>query len=360
MAASSRYAFWRTGAKWLLVTVVTFGVMEGIVRVFERVQGVEPYEIPHIFTPNPAGSMRLLPNLDVPVKVEGQAFRIRTNSRGLAWRETEVAKPSHTHRWAFMGDSFTQGMWSPHPDSSFVGIAEQFAPADTHEFVNFGVGGYGMKDVRLYLEEEVLGYEPDVLVLVFFCGNDYSGTYDGLLEAADVTPPKTWTTQLYQFSALARLGVGIWNAMTYERPKGPELLQEQPNFDRYSELNLVKYPFNAQNTAEVEATLAELSEIREICDFHHIDFRIVNLPFHQQVYVEPMAGKGWRLGYPQSFLEAWCEEQSIPYMDLLPGLRHAARTRMEPLYFEEEQHLTPEGHEEAGKLIGNWLFGDLD
>lgn len=337
----------------LLVTLITLCLFEITLRVNEALQDIPVQEQLHIFQPNPTGSMRLQPNLNVPVTVEGRPFTIQTNSQGLAWRETALAKDTNRSRIAFIGDSFTQGMWSASPDSSFVGIAEQ--ELGRAECINFGVGGYGLGDMRLILEEEVFQYSPDQVVLVFFCGNDYSGTYDGLIEEADVTPAWTFSSFVYRHLALARFAASLINTVHHAPSTAESLFQDQPDFDSAGELEWIHTAYDDRQAAAVDTSIAEMARIRSLCMAHDAQLSVVALPFERQVYIQAGSGPDWRLDQPQLPVEAWCAAQEVPYLDLLPPLRKEARAQPAPLYFKQEQHLTPTGHLAVGKRIGAWL-----
>ena len=337
----------------LLITLITLLLFEITLRVYEAIMDTPKQELLHIYQPNPTGSMRLLPNLHQPVTVEGRPFTLVTNSQGLAWRETNKEKPTQKTRIAFLGDSFTQGMWSPSLDSCFVGIAEKQTPGV--ECVNFGVGGYGVADMRLMLEEEVFAYHPDQVVLIFFNGNDYHDTYEGLLNEAEVTPKWNLSAFLYQQIALARFGIGLVNRVRYREHKAEDLLLDLPDFEVAGELEWIRKTYDDRQQLSVEATLMELDTIRSQCQAQGIPLWLAALPCERQVYIETFSGEDWSLDQPQSYLEKWCREEDVPYLDLMPGLRRAARSTEKPLYFKTEQHLTPEGHVVVGQLLGDWL-----
>jgi lysophospholipase L1-like esterase len=92
-----------------------------------------------------------------------------------------------------LGDSFTVG-YEVSQEQTFAAVLEdrlrtQGLPV---EVLNAGVSGFGNAEAAVYLERELLRYEPDVVILAFF-GNDLfdnvrSGLFrlehDGLAEAA--------------------------------------------------------------------------------------------------------------------------------------------------------------------------------
>lgn len=94
------------------------------------------------------------------------------NSRGLRDREHVFEKPVGTKRILVLGDSYAWG----------YGVADREVFADvmernldtlgTWEVLNTGVSGWGTDQQYLFLREEGLRYDPDVVVLAFFIGND--------------------------------------------------------------------------------------------------------------------------------------------------------------------------------------------
>ena len=88
---------------------------------------------------------------------------LSSSSRGLR-SEVEVPyeHPAQGRRIAVLGDSFTFGEgvsdWETYPF-----LLDQLLP--DAEVLNFGVHGYGLDQMLLYLRAEILTYRPDVVVL---------------------------------------------------------------------------------------------------------------------------------------------------------------------------------------------------
>jgi hypothetical protein len=107
---------------------------------------------------------------------EGEAY-VRINSDGLSDREHTLKKPPNTLRIAVLGDSYTEAR-QVEADRRFTAIMERHlsrCPAlqgHNVEVINFGIGGYGTAQELLTLRHHVWKYEPDVVVLQFYTGND--------------------------------------------------------------------------------------------------------------------------------------------------------------------------------------------
>ena len=94
--------------------------------------------------------------------------RLWTNSYGYASREFEHERRSGTIRLALLGDSFAVG--SVRQDDNFASWMERLHPG--LEAYNFGVSAIGPNHYAAILQDEVLRFSPDVVLVAFFVGND--------------------------------------------------------------------------------------------------------------------------------------------------------------------------------------------
>jgi len=152
--------------------------------------------------------------------------RLTTNSRGLR-SEVEIpyGHPAQGKRIAVLGDSFTFGEEvSDRETYSFV--LDALLPQD--EVLNFGVHGYGLDQMLLYLREEVLQYHPDVVLLGYvdediyrdlLSFRDYAKPRFRLLadqslclENVPVPPPEVWLSREIYYPRALDLLVMAWEA----------------------------------------------------------------------------------------------------------------------------------------------------
>ncbi len=107
---------------------------------------------------------------------EGDAY-VEINSAGMRDREHRLRKPPGTLRIAVLGDSFAEAMQVDR-DRTFWAVLEQRLKAcpalngREPEVLNFGVSGYGTAQEYIALRQRVRPYDPDIVVLAFFTGND--------------------------------------------------------------------------------------------------------------------------------------------------------------------------------------------
>jgi len=111
---------------------------------------------------SPTRGWTLRPNLrDVPFR----GTIVNSNSKGIRGR-TEFAyeKPPGVTRIVVLGDSFTFGE-EVGDDETYAHHLQALLPGS--EVLNLGVHGYGHDQMLLYLKEEGLKYDPDIVLLGF-------------------------------------------------------------------------------------------------------------------------------------------------------------------------------------------------
>lgn len=124
---------------------------------------------------------------------EGKAY-IEINSHGQRDREHSVAKPPNTLRVAVLGDSFSAALQMP-IEQTFWSVAERRLNHQCSaigqrrvEFLNFGVPSYGTAQELQALRYRVWPFDPDIVILAFFTGNDITNN-SRALEGVTVRRP---------------------------------------------------------------------------------------------------------------------------------------------------------------------------
>lgn len=128
-------------------------------------------------TSDPNLGWKLKPGASGEWNGEGASF-VQVNSEGLRDREHTKAKPPNTLRVAVLGDSFTEAIHVPVEQTFWsklerkLGNCEAVKGRKNVEVINFGVQGYGTAQELIMLRKKVWDYNPDIVVLAFFIGND--------------------------------------------------------------------------------------------------------------------------------------------------------------------------------------------
>ena len=374
-----RALFLRSAAFLIGLAVAALGA-EVVARVLEDRRSAERPRSPRLalFDPNPhgSGSFRLKPNLRLTAEVEGRTIAVETNSSGMRWRETQVAKPEGVRRIAVLGDSFAFGCWSSTIETSFVGWLDRRVGTSRIEVLNFGVGGYGFEDELLLLREEVLKFEPDDILIVSYNGNDIRDSFldttryvvkDGAAELADdalesrvpeplrtapyVNPQPRAPTGLLGLawrSAFLRLALRVTD-------RDPPYLdfEVSQRFTSYSFWSQTPYPPVAQSALQRATGL--LDDLRLEAEKGGARFHLAAIPTAEQVYAIHPAGPGFDIRLPQAFLASWAKERDVPFLDLLPVLRETARSSGRRPYLRYDVHFNDFGHAVVGEAMASWM-----
>jgi len=101
----------------------------------------------------------------------GQPLTI--NSKGLRDSEHSYAKPAGSQRILILGDSYTWG-YGVGDDEVYTEVLERkLRTQGSWQVLNAGVSGWGTDQQYLYLREEGFRYNPDIVIVSFFFGNDF-------------------------------------------------------------------------------------------------------------------------------------------------------------------------------------------
>jgi len=114
----------------------------------------------------------LRPNLDAEFKMAP----LKTNSAGLPDREYARRKPPNTFRVAVIGDSLTMPAGVALEDAYHSRLERWLNDTSDYiqyEFINFGVGGYQLRQYWAVLTHKASAYDPDLILIGFCARNDF-------------------------------------------------------------------------------------------------------------------------------------------------------------------------------------------
>jgi lysophospholipase L1-like esterase len=144
------------------------------------------------FTADPVLGWSLRPGAGAWEVDEGFAWT-RINSHGYRDRDRSLSKPEGVYRVAVLGDSITEAS-QVSMDKTFVSLTEEemnrrkCCGERQVEVLNFGIPGYGTAQELILLRERVWKFNPDMIVLQFYAGNDL---FNNLRELNISSPDKT-------------------------------------------------------------------------------------------------------------------------------------------------------------------------
>jgi hypothetical protein len=335
-------------------------------------------------------------------------FNYWNNALGLNDEEFTVPKPPGRFRILALGDSFTYGL-VPYPHNVMT-LLEARLRADCSgmdlDVLNFGIGGAGVRDYRTIVTLGLATYDPNLVLINFFVGNDAPGLYRLSLERSRLQA-------ILGASRLWRLGrnaLRLWRGVRDlpglrgpptgsgsggQMPRGGTQVDPTRQVSE-QDLSLTGPVFSPTEYASIQAEemrrlyvpedpevidrawrpiLADLEAIRT--EVLRQDRRLVLAiyPSVLQIYPDQLVALVETLrnrpryatlsadrldpGLPNRQLTAYCQRAAIPCVDLTPVFVEASRTSAEALYKLRDSHWTIRGNRIAAHAEAEFLAGLL-
>src|SRR5208283_3879895 len=113
---------------------------------------------------------KLVPNAKRLYRREVKPYFVAINSKGLRDREHSYDKRADVYRIVVIGDSMVFGAGGVEASERFTDILER--STKNLEVINMGIPAFGTDQEYLYLQDEGLKYQPDLVIICAF-SNDY-------------------------------------------------------------------------------------------------------------------------------------------------------------------------------------------
>lgn len=115
----------------------------------------------------------LKPNIHNMVVFDGKI--LNSNSKGIRGKNEYYKKNPNKLRILVIGDSFTFGE-GVSDNETYSYYLQQMLPGT--EVINFGIHGYGHDQMLIYLKEEGIKYNPDIVILGYLYGDNIRNMLD--------------------------------------------------------------------------------------------------------------------------------------------------------------------------------------
>jgi hypothetical protein len=347
---------------------------------------------PVFYVVDPLRGFSLVPGAQGWWRDEGESY-VRINSQRLRAREHTQTKPPNTIRIAVLGDSFTEAPQVPEQEAFWAVLERELTERGCYEgksveVINFGVSGYGTAQQLLTLRHHVWPYEPDLVLLAFFIGNDVHNNlyaleenpefpyfvYDGdRLVLADGFPAGRWYyprllvgygSKYLRLCQLARMLKVRLQSMRGETASSEFWLADE-------EAGLDSATYQTPNQREWQdawrVTEGLLRTMRDETMSSGADFVLATFSSAISVHPDPNVRKRYleRVGiqdflYPTRRLEELAAAEHIPIVSLTPQLQAYAKQNQVFLHgFDNKTlgkgHWNAEGHRLTGELIARQI-----
>lgn len=307
--------------------------------------------------------------------------KISINSQGLRDVEHSPAKSAGTYRIVVLGDSFMEAIQVP-LEQTFAKQLEQMLNADSggkkYEVINLGMAGFGTDQEYLALKHLGLQYQPDLVILAFFPGNDVRDNYffknkpHFRLDAGGKPVLQPFTYQPTSKTMTLLQKSRVITTLLYFTAESKRINQLKAKWKKFfggsgpadnprhtakkQEVFALNYTDDWQKAWEL--TLALINETQKLSSEHGAQFLLMSLTSREQLWGpgarKEFLDKGYDLERPEMILSDFCRKKNINYMPLL----YPFREYMEKLQLSKkdfhivgDEHWTAPGHQLAAKLV---------
>lgn len=326
---------------------------------------------------------------------------VAINSFGFRDDQWSVNKPAGVTRIAVIGDSFIAGLEVEKPQrfteilNQQLNAASGSNPADAPpalEVMNFGQPGFGTAQELMILRHKVWQFQPDIVLLAVFTGNDIRNN-SRQLEDEPMLPyfdladdglrldesfrdqqrgvPVRIIKTLAPYSRLLQLVYRSFHYLTREPPPhDPRNLPLRNDYGLHDPLtDALIYQAPADDTWQQawQTTEALLEEFQRECGDHGAELKVVTLSNDVQVHTDPQLRSrleqlttidDWF--YPDQRIAKVCQQHGIPALTLAADLqRYAAEQQIDLHGFENTRlgvgHWNVDGHRAAAERVASWL-----
>lgn len=324
---------------------------------------------------------------------------IRINNKGLRGKEYSYTKDVSTFRILVLGDSFTAALQVAEK-GIFTSLLEnqlnQHYSDTNFEVINAGIVGYGTANQLSFFTHEGYKYDPDLILLAFFTGNDildnispphYKLENGKLIPIQAVynpdigTPP--WAKEGTFFRKLrnylythSRLYSVLIELLAYS------LIQQSPDLiNLLNSIGLAEITRPVGNVGNIYSFLQPPEEAWEMTEALILKFHkevqaqgsqliIIILPDETEVNTtkwEKLFQK-----YPDLFnresvnekptkkLAQFLEKNGIPYLQLQPAFQAYQQKNKEAVFYQIDGHWKPRGHYIVSQEIYNYLIQNAE
>lgn len=314
---------------------------------------------------------KLTPNVDTVhyYKAEFNA-KFTTNSKGIVGEEEYLyEKENEKYRIIMLGDSFIEARQVENNEKASWLLENNLRKKRFNvDVINMGVSGYGTDQEVYYLISEGLKYNPNLVILNIFVGNDISETAkddvyklenDSLVKnkVKIATYRKVWASIRRHSHVASFFSENFLKPLIFKKTKNKEGLKEIPirflnNLDNSSDSNYEK------NALEKVGLL--IKKMKNTLELNNIKLLVVIIPEKEQLSNEIFQAhynitdlSTINIIKYQSMLINILNAEKIECIDLLPILSNEQNNTF---YFEEDSHFNIKGNKKLAETIQEWIL----
>lgn len=298
---------------------------------------------------------------------ESSYFGFKINSHG--YKDLEFTpKKKDTYRIAAIGDSFTFGV-VPYEDT-FVTVTENLVRSNTNnqeiEILNMGIPSTSPQEYLEILSNEALALEPDMVLINFFVGNDYSEFY--------YSGRREFFKKYFKTGEILYFGYQLWTGLGKDFNLNSTSSRED-YCDTCATMNEVKFMDIQKSRSYIylkdypkyisnfNHAMSKIAEINNICIKKNIRLVVNILPDESQLSLgmQQQLSQHLKTNYsdfeidwlqPNHMLQSFLTSNQIPFID---STNELSKYQSDSIFVPRDTHLNIYGN----KLVGNYLANEI-
>jgi SGNH hydrolase-like domain, acetyltransferase AlgX len=331
-----------TGLKLLLTIVLSFIALEASLRIFHH------FNPSFVFYDRSYNRFRGKPH--------SHDYTFKLNSLGFKDLEYSQEKPDDVFRIISIGDSFVYGV-VPYEYNFLTILDTKLNETGSFEVINMGIPGIGPREYLSVCANEGIKFDPDLVLVCFFIGNDIIEGYETREKTVDkLSYTVAFTKFLYNLKKFYT-GKIIHGSTVYN--------DENPTFTTEKYISIEKQRsviFLKENHKYLDQVLSEnihyLKKINTLCRHSGCRMCVVIIPDEIQLNpvlqtdtIQAMNRSEIEFDFhkPTAALMKMLSDEAIPALDLLPYF--ASDIVTENLFKPRDSHWNIAGNAFAAEIL---------
>ena len=342
-----------------VVLLVQFAIIEAGLRLYSKSEGSETFQ--SLFVDDPAVGHRLRPGASIRYNTDEFTTDIAVNGQGVRDDEPIGPKAPNERRIVVLGDSLVLSVQVPFAQTFCEHLERRLnaKSGDTRwRVINGGVQGYGPVQDWLFFDKIAAQFQPDVVLIVAFVGNDAIEAYDLAAALKAGRAVETEQPAVSRLRELMRASMTLQNVRlrwsqlkarfahgTPERPLTSYLADPPPEVA--AGLEITRDAFG-----RIVARASGIGAKTGIVLFP-ARFQTDDPDFGRLAEIVKQGGDTLVRNAASDRFRQALAPLGVPMIDLQPAL--AAEPNRIELFFQRNVHLTPRGHDVVSGVLFNFL-----
>ena len=351
-----------TGVRWavaLLILVVEFAALEAGLRVYGASEGTTTFQ--SLFIRDAEVGSRLRPGASIRYTTVEFTTDIAINAQGVRDDEPIGPKLAGERRIVVLGDSLVLSVQVPLAETFCKNLERRLnarGGPGHWRVINGGVQGYGPVQEWFFFDKVAAAFQPDVVLIVAFVGNDAIEAADAATALEAGRPIEDQQPALSQVRRLLRSSIVMqyvrlrWDQLrgrlatgTPDRPLVSYLADPPPIVAEGLDLSRRAFSLIVERASGLDARAAiVLMPAR---------FQTDDADYGRLAEVVRQSGGLLDRNSASARFEEALAPIGVPMIDLRPLL--AAQPDRIGLFFQRNVHLTPRGHDVVGGALFEFL-----